>query len=519
MFRSLQKILFAALLLCALGPRAQDADTPKQEQAAEKPAATDAPLEDRATPVGEEPKVEKTIRAEMDEMDWDRPRRNTRKRPREHHEAIVQIRGDVTVKQGETVGDIVVIAGKLTMDGEVRGSVVSIASETSINGTIRDGLVVVPGPVKIGPKADVGRDTLVVGSYTRDPEAKLEHFHPVEVPEMVPVIGGVKDFLFQGLLMMRPLPPSVHWVWWVHGGMFLALLGLTLLFPKPVRAGSLTIAERPVLSLFSGFLTVILFVPILVLLSITIVGLPVTLIGMLLATFFGKASLMTFIGQQIGRNLNLKFLESPLLAMVVGALVLMGLYTVPVVGMLVWGIATLLGIGAIMVATASALNNRPSEPTPTAYATAPITATAVPGNPIDPSAPLIGPIAAAPAYLHRVGFWKRTLACLLDLFLLAFPMILLGHIAPIILITYFVLMWGWRGTTIGMICLGLKIVRTDGTRIDFAVALVRSLAACFSFAVFLLGFFWAGWDREKQSWHDKIAGTIVVQVPKGVSLL
>ena len=50
-------------------------------------------------------------------------------------------------------------------------------------------------------------------------------------------------------------------------------------------------------------------------------------------------------------------------------------------------------------------------------------------------------------------------------------------------------------------------------------SVVRSLASCFSFIVFFLGFFWAGWDKEKQSWHDKIAGTIVVQVPKGVSLL
>jgi uncharacterized RDD family membrane protein YckC len=92
-------------------------------------------------------------------------------------------------------------------------------------------------------------------------------------------------------------------------------------------------------------------------------------------------------------------------------------------------------------------------------------------------------------------------------------------IFPLILIGYFVGMWTWKGTSVGKICLGLKIVRTDGTPIDFAVALVRSLAACFSFIVFFMGFFWAGWDREKQSWHDKIAGTVVVQVPKGVSLL
>jgi len=48
---------------------------------------------------------------------------------------------------------------------------------------------------------------------------------------------------------------------------------------------------------------------------------------------------------------------------------------------------------------------------------------------------------------------------------------------------------------------------------------VRAAASIFSALVMFIGFFWAGWNREKQSWHDKIAGTAVVKMPKGVSLL
>jgi uncharacterized RDD family membrane protein YckC len=44
-------------------------------------------------------------------------------------------------------------------------------------------------------------------------------------------------------------------------------------------------------------------------------------------------------------------------------------------------------------------------------------------------------------------------------------------------------------------------------------------ASFFSAAGLCLGFFWAGWDRQKQSWHDKIASTVVVRVPKGASLI
>ena len=32
-----------------------------------------------------------------------------------------------------------------------------------------------------------------------------------------------------------------------------------------------------------------------------------------------------------------------------------------------------------------------------------------------------------------------------------------------------------------------------------------------SIAIFFLGVIWAGFDRRKQGWHDKMAGTVVVR--------
>jgi uncharacterized RDD family membrane protein YckC len=108
---------------------------------------------------------------------------------------------------------------------------------------------------------------------------------------------------------------------------------------------------------------------------------------------------------------------------------------------------------------------------------------------------------------------------------MALDLVLLGlliHLGPVFLIVwvaYHVGMWAWKGTTIGGIVLGIKVVRLDGKPIDFAVALVRSLSSFFSAFALFLGFFWAGWDRERQAWHDKIAGTVVVRAPRGVSLI
>jgi uncharacterized RDD family membrane protein YckC len=95
-------------------------------------------------------------------------------------------------------------------------------------------------------------------------------------------------------------------------------------------------------------------------------------------------------------------------------------------------------------------------------------------------------------------------------------------VAPLgflIALAYFTGMWAWKGTTIGGIVIGLKVVRVDGDPVTFAVALVRALAAAFSIVVLFLGFLWIAWDAERQGWHDKIAGTVVLKLPRGTPLV
>ena len=87
------------------------------------------------------------------------------------------------------------------------------------------------------------------------------------------------------------------------------------------------------------------------------------------------------------------------------------------------------------------------------------------------------------------------------------------------LAAYGAVMWKLKGTTIGGIVFSLKVVRVDGRPIDCATANVRALGCFLSLAVVGLGFLWIVFDDGKQAWHDKIAGTVVVRVPKGVPLL
>jgi uncharacterized RDD family membrane protein YckC len=121
-----------------------------------------------------------------------------------------------------------------------------------------------------------------------------------------------------------------------------------------------------------------------------------------------------------------------------------------------------------------------------------------------------------------VGFWLRLGATFIDLVLVGMIVVLLGlQGATFILLwtAYHIGLWTWKGTTIGGMVAGVQIVRTDGTPINLPVAAVRALAAFLSAAALFVGFFWAGWSAERQAWHDKIANTVVVRLPRGVSIL
>ena len=144
---------------------------------------------------------------------------------------------------------------------------------------------------------------------------------------------------------------------------------------------------------------------------------------------------------------------------------------------------------------------------------------------------LPAPVGAAVVW-PRAGFFIRLGALAIDGVLIGLIMAFLAGLLPrgldfhggpggwlLALAIYGALMWKHKGTTIGGIVCGLKVVRVDNREIDWPTAVVRALACFLSLAVVGLGFIWVAIDEEKQSWHDKIAGTAVVVVPKGVSLI
>ena len=81
----------------------------------------------------------------------------------------------------------------------------------------------------------------------------------------------------------------------------------------------------------------------------------------------------------------------------------------------------------------------------------------------------------------------------------------------ILSVIYFVGYWAKSGQTIGKTMMGIRIVGADGSAISWGKALLRYVGYIISGLVLSLGFLWLAFDRKRQGWHDKIAGTYVLQ--------
>jgi uncharacterized RDD family membrane protein YckC len=129
------------------------------------------------------------------------------------------------------------------------------------------------------------------------------------------------------------------------------------------------------------------------------------------------------------------------------------------------------------------------------------------------------PVAGDLASFPRAAFRDRLAAFVLDVILVVLAQQILDLTRRdsaifLLLLAYHIGFWTWKGTTVGGIICQLRLVRTDGSPLRFADALVRGLASIFSLAVLGLGGLWILKDPERQAWHDRIAGTYVVKVPR-----
>jgi uncharacterized RDD family membrane protein YckC len=123
----------------------------------------------------------------------------------------------------------------------------------------------------------------------------------------------------------------------------------------------------------------------------------------------------------------------------------------------------------------------------------------------------------------RAGFWIRFAASFLDGVVLFIPYLVIviavgegaaNTLNVLIAATYFTLLEGSpSGQTLGKKACGIRVIDLRvGGPIGPGRAFIRWIGRFVSLFVFGLGYLWMLWDKEKQTWHDKMATAVVVPV-------
>jgi len=480
---------------------------------------------------------------------------------RENQEAdnVVAIFGNAIV-EGKTHREVVAILGNVTINGESGRETVAVLGDVTINGRVDREVVAILGNVQLGPEAVVGGEVVSVGGVVdRAPGAKVDG--PVRALTFIggDLADGLKAWVHHCLIKLRPLAiaDNLGWLWAI---MLVALgfyLLLALMLPEVVRHNVQTMEKHPGMSLLSAVLTVLITPIAMIVLSVTVVG--PAILGLLLLGLgiFGKVVFLAWLGRLITRPAGWTV---PAVAVLIGGVITLGIYLVPILGFAFQKFSGFLGTGIVIYTIIMAMQANANAPTTPPDTSA--SGTVPPPTPQDPAAgsvagtelrsvaaggSVISDAASAPAAavpppppppaaaagaeqpsalpqlstLPRAGFWARLVATFVDVIAVGIFVGItgLGDYFVAVATIYFILMWGLKGTTLGGVVMGLKLVRTDDRPVDWVVGLVRSLGAFLSLFVLGLGFLWVAWDPQRQSWHDKIAGTTIVKMPKGVSLI
>jgi cytoskeletal protein CcmA (bactofilin family) len=269
------------------------------------------------------------------------------------------VRGDLTALSGNVnvpgrvTGDLTAFAGNVRVTGTVGGEVSSFSGNTFvesgaqvgrlgaaggtvvINGTVDGDAMVGAGSISLGPNAVVGGDLQYSGELSTAPGAAV-----------------------QGVVVQReevevqPVPVVPGWLVAAYGFLVNLLLGVVLLAVLPSFSESVAGRARdsPLRSGGLGLLLLFTIPVLLVVFAITIIGIPISLLGALLfaialwaAAVYGAYAVGAWL-------LSLADSGNRWLALVLGLLVVAVLARVPIVGGLIQFLILLLGLGALSLA-------------------------------------------------------------------------------------------------------------------------------------------------------------------------
>jgi cytoskeletal protein CcmA (bactofilin family) len=284
--------------------------------------------------------------------------------------------GGVVIVRGTVDGDLEAAGGRVVVEdgGRITGRLRASGGVVVINGTVEENALAYGGRVHVGETgvverslgagagvvridgtvggdATVGAREITLGS-TATIRGDLNYDGDL-ADEGGTVEGQRRESSDLGLVPSVPLPGIVLDAYWLLAN---AALGVVLLavFPRYTWAAANTIGADTLWTAAAGIASVIVVPIVLALIALTVVGLPLTLVGA--AGFFA----VCWVGSVIARYaigswlLSLADRENRWAALGLGLVVVAILGRLPVVGLLVQAVVLVLGVGVVALGVRAA---------------------------------------------------------------------------------------------------------------------------------------------------------------------
>ncbi len=241
----------------------------------------------------------------------------------------IVLSGSVLVDRDETVQDVAVVDGDVTIRGTVRGDILVADGDVTIRGNVRGDVVTLAGTAMLGRRARIGGDLVY---FDKKPEvtkgARIEGDTKKYDGGEIAGVGGGLAIGF-----------------WLAVTLSMLVLGLLLLLLSPRAADAAARAPKGV-AIGVGIVGFILLPIIALLACFSILGLPLGIILLLLLVPLYAIGYVT-AAFAIGR-LIIKGSRIP--AFIVGLLILRLLALIPIAGGLIGLLATIFGLGVLLTA-------------------------------------------------------------------------------------------------------------------------------------------------------------------------
>lgn len=247
-----------------------------------------------------------------------------------------------------------IAGGNVELDsvGVINGNAYLWGGQVEVNGTVRKGLVVAAGKVTLngvfGGDVQVDGGSLIVG-----PHAQIAGNLRYGVPKSEVHIDPAARIA--GTVTALPAPPgggSAGYLLWTLGFLLAGAVAVALL-PGFAAAASEIIPRRPTRSLLLGLGWTFLVPLAAILMAVTVIGLPLAFIVgalYLIVVSLSSVPFSVWLGRRLlGARARPGDLGT-ILNFFVGALLLLLVGVIPVLGVLVQLIAAIVGLGAIMIA-------------------------------------------------------------------------------------------------------------------------------------------------------------------------